>query len=323
MKKNVLLLETVASEADSLLREHTVVHEAFQDTNPPDIASSAAIHAVVTRGKGQVNRELMDACPGLEVVARCGVGLDNVDVAEATKRGIRVINAPGSNSSTIAEHTLTLMLISVRNAWNSVERVKAGDWSWRNQYGGDELRGKTVGILGMGNIGCRVAKLGDAFGMKVIYWDKFPVESAFESCSIDDVLKRADVVTVHVPLLDETRNLIGEKQFDLMKPGAYLINTARGPIIDEPALLQALNGGKIAGFASDVLAVEPPGSDHPLVNHPKTLITPHTGSLTATTYRNMCVSTVQNVIAILNGSKPDPKSVFNREGLGGSQNSSS
>lgn len=315
MKKNVLLLETVASEADTLLRENTNVHEAFKGSNPVEIAKSATIHAIVTRGKGNVNLELIDACTELEVIARCGVGLDNVDVNEATKRGIKVINAPGSNSSTVAEHALTLMLTGIRNTWNSVERVKAGDWHWRNQYSGDELRGKTLGILGMGNIGQRVAKLADAFGMNVIYWDKFPVQSEYKSCSMEDVLKQADVVTIHVPLLDETKHLVGEEQLNLMKPNAWLINTARGPIIDETALVEALENEKISGFASDVLAVEPPDSDHPLLNHPKTLITPHTASLTATTYRNMCVSTVQNTIAILDGSQPDPKSVFNRDAL--------
>lgn len=203
----------------------------------------------------------------------------------------------------------------VRNSWMSADRVKAGDWSWRNQYTGDELRGKTLGILGMGNIGKRVAKLGDAFGMEIIYWDKFPVESPYESDSMNNVLKRADVVTVHVPLFDETRNLIGKEQLHLMNPFAYLINTARGAIVDEIALLQALNDGEIAGFASDVLANEPPDADHPLINHPKTLITPHSGSLTATTYRNMCVSTVKNVIAVLNGLQPEPGSVFNRNDL--------
>ncbi len=315
MKKNVLLLETVAKEADIILRKNTIVHEAFQPMNPIEIAKSTTIHAVVTRGKGQVNRELMDACPNLEVIARCGVGLDNVNADEATKRRIKVINAPGSNSSTMAEHALTLMLIGVRSAWSSVERVKDGDWSWRNQYSGDELRGKTIGILGMGNIGQRVAKLADAFGMEVIYWDKFPVQSEYESCSMENVLERSDVVTLHVPLLDETKHLIGEKQLNLMKPDAWLINTARGPIINETALLKALDSENISGFAADVLSVEPPDSNHPLVNHPKTLITPHTGSLTATTYRNMCVSTVQNVIAILSGSAPEPKSVFNSDEL--------
>lgn len=315
MKKNVLLLETVALEADKLLRKNTTVHEALQGVNPVEVAKNTTIHAIVTRGKGNVNRELIDVCNELEVVARCGVGLDNVDVDEATKRGVKVINAPGSNSSTVAEHALTLMLMGIRNTWKSVERVKDGDWNWRNQYSGDELRGKTLGILGMGNIGQRVAKLADAFGMKIIYWDKFPVQSEYESCSIEDVFKQADVVSIHVPLLDETKHLVGEEQLNLMKPTAWLINTARGPIIDEKALLNALENEKISGFASDVLAEEPPDSDYPLLNHPKTLITPHTASLTATTYRNMCVSTVQNAIAILNGSKPDPKSVFNRDEL--------
>lgn len=315
MKKNVLLLESIATEADILLKNKTDVYEAFHGLNPLEIANKTTIHAVVTRGKGQVNYELINACPQLEVIARCGVGLDNVDIDEATKRNIKVINAPGSNSSTIAEHTITLILMCVRNVWNSVERVKTGDWNWRNQYNGDEIRGKTLGILGLGNIGKRVAKLAEVFGMKVIYWDKVQTASAYNFYPIDEVLKMADVVTIHVPLLKETENLIGEKKINLMKPQAYLINTARGPIIDEKALLKALDNSKIAGFASDVLAVEPPEADHPLIKHPKTLITPHTGSLTATTYRNMCVITVENVIAILNGSQPDMQSVFNRDEL--------
>lgn len=314
--KNVLLLETVADEADSILRKNANVIEAFPGSDTVQIASGQPVHAIVTRGKGQVNRKLMDACKGLEVAARCGVGLDNIDVDEATNRGIRVINAPGSNSSTIAEHTLTLMLMSLRNAWNSVERVKAGKWSWRNQYAGDELRGKTVGILGMGNIGQRVAKLADAFGMTVIYWDKFATIPGYESLEMDRVLRRADVVTIHVPLLKDTEKLIGERELNLMQPHAVLINTARGPIIDEAALINALQENLIAGFASDVLAVEPPDDDHPLLNHANTLITPHTGSLTSTTYRNMCVTTVENVIAILSRRKPDPASVFNRRQLG-------
>lgn len=315
MKKNVLLLETIAPEADDLLRDQTHVIEAFQGINPIEKAKNIQIHAVVTRGKGRVNRQLLEACPDLEVVARCGVGLDNVDVATATDRNIKVINSPGSNSSTIAEHALTLMLMCVRNAWVSADRVKAGEWSWRNQYTGDELRGKTLGILGMGNIGKRVAKLGDAFGMKILYWDKFPVESPYESDSMNNVLKKADVITIHVPLFEETRNLIGKEQLCLMKSSAYLINTARGAIVDEYALLEALNNGEITGFAADVLADEPPVADHPLINHSKTVITPHSGSLTATTYRYMCVSTVKNVIAVLNGSQPEPASVFNREEL--------
>lgn len=134
---------------------------------------------------------------------------------------------------------------------------------------------------------------------------------------MEDVLKQADLVTVHVPLVEETKHLVGEEQLKLMKPTAWLINTARGPIIDEKALVDALENEKISGFASDVLAVEPPESKHPLLKHPKTLITPHTASLTATTYRNMCMSAVQNTLAVLDGSSPDPESVFNRGALDG------
>lgn len=313
--KTVLLLETIDVEADILLRENCKVIEAFPGSDVISIAQKSSFQAIITRGKGKVNRELMNTCPDLVTVARCGVGLDNVDVAEASSRNIRVINAPGSNSDTIAEHTLTLMLMSLRNVWKSAERVKAGDWAWRNHYSGDELRGKTLGILGMGNIGQRVARLAVAFGMSVIYWDKFPVKSTFKSFSMEEVLRRADIVTIHVPLLDGTENLIGKKELSLMQPHAFLINAARGAIVDEEALIEALNQDVIAGFAADVLANEPPAEHHPLVNHPKTLITPHTGSLTKTTYREMCVYTVENVIAVLSGKNPDPQSVFNKDSL--------
>lgn len=314
MKKNVLLLETIATEADERLRSQTNVLEAFGDVNVPNLAGKQPVHAVVTRGKGRVNRELMQACPDLEVITRCGVGLDNVDVEEATRRKIHVVNAPGANSDTIAEHTLTLMLMLVRNAWRSAERVRSGRWEWRNQYTGDEIRGKTLGILGMGNIGRRVAKLADAFGMQVIFWDKFPVESTYRSVEFDELLRTSDILTTHIPLMEATANMLGAREFELMKPGAFLINTARGGLINERDLLDALDSGSLAGFAADVLAVEPP-VHHPLTSHPNTLITPHSGSLTTATYRYMCVSTVENTLKILSGGQPDPSSVFNGKNL--------
>ncbi len=313
MKKNVLLLETIAGEADRILRENTEVIDAFNVENPVDVTGDHDIHAIVTRGKGQVNRKLMDSCPDLAAIARCGVGLDNVDLQEAASRKIKVIHAPGSNSATIAEHTLALMLMLLRNIYHSVERVKAGQWNWRNRYKGDELSGKTLGILGMGNIGQRVARLADAFGMEIIYWDKYPVQSPFTSLPFHEVLQKADVVTLHVPLLKETENMIGADEIGLMQPHACLINTARGGLIDQGALTKALDSESIAGFAADVLAEEPPGENEPLPVHPKSLITPHTGSLTTTTYRNMCLSTVKNLISVLNNRKPDPNSVFNQK----------
>lgn len=316
MKKSVLLLETLAEEAFQLLQEKASVYTAYGNTPLEEILNTQQIHAVITRGKGQVNKELMDACPHLQIAARCGVGLDNVDVKEATVRGIKVTNAPGSNAGTIAEHTLTLMLLLMRNVYQSVSKVKEGQWNWRSEYQGDELAGKTLGILGLGNIGKRVAKLAEAFGMKVIVWSRSANDSSYEFLSMEDVLRQADVVSLHLPLTEETRNLLGEQQLALLHPHALLINTARGGLIEQGALLKALNSQKLAGFGADVLAEEPPAREDPLLHHPNTLITPHVGSLTATTYRSMCLYTVKNVLAVLSGKKPDTSSFVNRKELG-------
>lgn len=320
MKKNVLLLETVADEAMELLNNAASAGEieiftAYGDKPLANILQENSIDGVITRGKGQGNKQLMEACPDLQVIARCGVGLDNVDVKEATARKIKVVNAPGSNSSTIAEHAITLMLMLQRNLYESARQVKAGNWDWRNQFVGDELHGKTLGVLGMGNIGKRVAKLGDAFSMNVVYWDKFPVQSDYQGLPLEEVLKVSDIITLHLPLFEDTKNLIGEKELAMMKRHAILVNTARGALVDQKALVDALNNGTIGGFGADVLVVEPPAQDEPLLSHPKTIITAHVGSLTATTYKNMCVSTVKNVLAILSGKAPQPESVFNRKEL--------
>lgn len=317
MKKNVLLLETIAGEADAKLRQHATVFEVYNGTAPLKITGEESVHAIITRGKGRVDRKLIETYPDLKVVARCGVGLDNIDVKEATKRNIKVVNAPGSNSDTMAEHTLALMLMLVRNTWKTVSEVKKNNWEFRNQYSGDEINGKTLGILGKGNIGSRVARLAKTFGMNVIFWNEFPTQTTSDSYSLEGVLKRSDIISIHLPLLEETRNLLSEKEIGMMKPGSFLVNTARGAIIDEDALLKALNQDKIAGFAADVLAVEPPRKDCQLLTHPKTVITPHTGSLTDTTYRNMCMETVANVLAILSGKEPDSSCVFNRKELTG------
>jgi D-3-phosphoglycerate dehydrogenase len=319
MKKNVLLLETVAEEAMQLLETASAegkidIFKAYE-SKLETILQENSIHGVITRGKGQGDKQLMVACPDLQVIARCGVGLDNVDVKEATARKIKVVNAPGSNSSTVAEHTLGLMLMLQRNLYEATRQVKEGNWGWRNQFVGDELHGKTLGILGMGNIGKRVAKLGDAFGMNIVYLKRDSVQSDFEGLSLEELLKTADIISLHLPLSGDTENLIGEKEMALMKEEAILINTARAQLIDQKALLNALNNGTIGGYGADIPAVQSSETDESLKIHPKTVITPHVASLTATTYRNMCVSTVKNVLAILAGNAPQPESIFNRKEL--------
>ncbi len=315
MKKNVLLLETITDEAFAVLRDSVNVFTGYDDASLKEVLDAQEIHAVIARGKGQVNKALMEACPALQVAARCGVGLDNVDVKEATARNIMVINAPGSNAATIAEHTLTLMLMLIRNMYVSVSQVKSGNWNWRNNYSGDELNGKTLGIMGMGNIGKRVARLGEAFGMNVLYWSRSAQDVPYTFTSMEEVLKQSDIVSLHLPFTPETGAIIQEKQLAMMKPGSFLINTARGALIDHEALVKALNENRIAGFGADVLPEEPPAEDSTIVNHPRSIITPHSGSLTASTYQQMCMSTVKNVIAVLTGQKPEPQSIFNAAGL--------
>lgn len=319
MKKNVLLLETIAEEAMMLLSasENIEIFTAFGDTSLNEILANHSINAVITRGKGQVNTELMDACPHLQVAARCGVGLDNVDVAGATARQIKVVNAPGSNAATIAEHTISLMLLLQRNMYRSINEVKAGNWNWRNKFEGDEVGGKKIGILGLGNIGKKVAKIADALGMNVSYWNRKPLDVPYEYSSLENILKTADIISIHLPFVPETNLLIGAEAFEMMKPNALIINTARGNIIDQDALYKALLNKKIAGFAADVLTQEPPERDMPLLDLPNVLVTAHVGSLTATTYTNMCVSTVKNVLAILEDREPQKECIFNRNDLNG------
>jgi D-3-phosphoglycerate dehydrogenase / 2-oxoglutarate reductase len=311
--QNVLLLETIADEALELLKQadNIQIFSAYGDMPLEKILAENAIHAVITRGKGQVNKALMEACPQLQVAARCGVGLDNVNVKEATLRKIKVVNAPGSNASTIAEHTLSLMLMLQRNLYQSINEVKSGNWEARSHFQGDELRGKTLGILGLGNIGKKVAKLADAFGMKVIYWNRSKAKNKYKFVSFEDILRKSDIISIHLPYVPETHHLIDEKAFSLMKSTVLLINTARGTIIDQDVLYKNLENKTIAGFGADVLSAEPPAPNDPLLTHPKALITAHVGSLTATTYTKMCVSTVYNVLAILSDKEPDVESIFN------------
>lgn len=312
MRKNVLLLESVADEALAVLQENVNVFTGYDEGSLKDVLSRVEVHAIITRGKKRIDKALMEACPLLQVAARCGVGLDNVDVTTASARKVRVINAPGSNAATIAEHALSLMLMLIRNLYASVNHVKQNDWDWRNQYAGDELNGKTLGILGMGNIGKRVAKLGEAFGMEVVYWSRSEQPLPHKYLPMEEVLKHSDVLSLHLPLDNGTDQIIGKKELALMKPQAFLINTARGALIDHAALLDALNAQTIAGFGADVLPDEPPVQNLALVQHARVICTPHSASLTASTYRRMCLLTVNNVVAVLAGREPEPNSVYNR-----------
>jgi len=313
---HILLLETIEEESFEWLSQDLNIQLYRAWEGMPSPADMKKMDAVITRGIGQVNLALYDACPNLKVAARCGVGLDNVDVKEATKRGIKVINAPGSNASTVAEHTISLMLTIQRNLFEALSEVKKGNWASRSNFKSDELSGKTLGILGLGNIGLKVANIASAFGMKVIYWSPSEKNVPYDLVDKETLFQRADIISLHLPSNEETNGMINKEVFNLMRPGAILINTARGPLVEKEALLNALDTGKLAGYAADVPFSPPPTADDALISHPKAFITAHVSSLTATTYKNMCLSTVKNVLAVLRGNTPSHGCIFNNSALG-------
>src|ERR1700730_5289794 len=224
---------------------------------------------LVVRSETKVTAELMDHATSLRVIGRAGVGGDNIDVPAATARGIVVMNAPDGNTITTAEHTIALLVALARQVPQANSSLKAGKWE-RKRFIGVELQGKTLGIIGLGRIGRAVATRAESFGMKIVAHD--PVvgpdqvrDLEIDLVSLDDVFARADFLTVHTPLTQETRGVVGKEAFAKMKRGVRVINCARGGLIDEKALVEAIKKGIVAGAALDVFELEPPPKDHPLL----------------------------------------------------------
>jgi phosphoglycerate dehydrogenase-like enzyme len=306
----ILLLESLHPDAEALLERCEPLVRA-DDPNGPQSPSSD-VHAILTRGRGRIADALMGSFPNLRAIARAGAGLDNLDTAAAARRNIPVIFAPGMNGRTVAEHTLALMLDLVRRITPWVKACTEGRWEDRARYQGGELAGLTLGILGYGSIGKRVAQLASAFEMKVVVAARsgVAVEYGYPILPLEELLSVADVVTLHLPLTKETKGILGAKQIARMKPTAYIVNTARGALIDPAALRSALLANRLGGFAADVLDVEPPAADDPLLRSPRVILTPHVASLTSATYREMCIFTAENVVAVLNGRAPAEESMF-------------
>ena len=302
MKPTVLFLESVDPEALALLSldTYTVVLPGVEP------AGYGQVQAIVTRGKGEVDRALIDRCPALRVIVRCGVGVNNIAVDYATTRGIQVLNVPGVNAATVAEHTLGLMLMLVRGMYRLVREVKEGNWDYRDTYAGRELRGLTLGIVGRGDIGQRVGGAAGALQMEVRYARRHRGDTAEDHLPLAELLAQSDVISLHVPLTEETRNLIDAAALSRMPSGSHLINTARGEIVDAEALLDAVESGHLAGYASDLL----PGTGEVhrrLVAHPHVLITPHAASLTTLTFREISERGVRHVVEYLGGTAIPPK----------------
>ena len=299
-KKNILLLESVSNEAYQLLDNAGKLLVAESPFSGEKWAVENDIHAIITRGLGKVDAALIEKCKGLKVIARCGVGLDNIDVRFANSRNIQVVNAPGSNAATVAEHTMALLLMLQRNMFHSAAAVRNGNWDFRKTYQGDEIRAKTIGIIGMGDIGQKVASLATSFGMKVIYHSNSEKKLPYPCLNLNDLLEQCDVLSLHLPLTDKTRKILDKEKIEKLKKGALIINTSRGEVIDQEALKDALIHGHLGGFAADVLEKEPPLMGDSLLSLENVLITPHSASLTALTFNEMCVITVKKALNILN-----------------------
>jgi len=259
----------------------------------------AGYDALVVRSETKVTAELMQAAPRLRVIGRAGVGVDNIDVPAATARGIVVMNAPDGNTITTAEHTIALLVALARNVPQASSSVKAAKWE-RKKFVGAELQGKTLGIIGLGRIGRAVAARARGFGMKIVAHDPFlALESAadldIESAAFNEVLARADFLTIHTPLTVETRGIIGREAFGKMKVGARLINCARGGLVDEAALYEALTSGRIAGAALDVFEQEPPPADHPLLALDQVVVTPHLGASTTEAQEGVALTVAEQM----------------------------
>ena len=263
--------------------------------------------ALVVRSETRVTGPVIEAGSKLRVVGRAGVGVDNIDVPAATRRGILVVNAPRGNIVAAAEHTIALLFALARWVPQADASVKRGEWT-RAKFTGTEIRGKTLGVVGLGNVGSEVAKRAHGLEMDVIAYDPVvSVERAelfnVDLVSLPELLERADFITVHVPLVESNRNLIGARELSRMKPAARLINAARGGIVDEVALADALESGRLAGAAFDVFVTEPPGESR-LLKIPTFIATPHIGASTAEAQVSVAFDVAEEVAAVLAGDLP-------------------
>ncbi|MEX2460954.1 MAG: phosphoglycerate dehydrogenase [Paenibacillaceae bacterium] len=259
--------------------------------------------ALLVRSQTKVTERIMEAGNNLKVIGRAGVGVDNIDLEAATKRGIVVINAPDGNTIATCELTFAMMMSAARQIPQAYKKTVSGEWD-RKTFVGVELRAKVLGIIGMGRIGSEVAKRAKVFGMEVIGYDPFLTEDRAEKMgvklgSVNEIAAQADFITVHTPLTPETRHIIGKDQFAIMKKGVRIINCARGGIVDEAALVDAINQGIVAGAAFDVFEEEPPAVDHPFLNHPQIIVTPHLGASTVEAQENVAIDVSEEVLHIL------------------------
>lgn len=319
MRKKVLVTRQLPQPAIDLLNQHFEVDLYTEDRVIP---RDELLHRVEDKDgllcllTDNINAELMDRAKNLKIIANYAVGYNNIDVNEATKRKIPVTNTPGVLTETTADLAFALILSIARRIVESDKFLREGKFTgWAPMlFLGNDVYGKTIGIIGFGRIGQAVAKRATGFDMKILYYDTAPVPTEVEQKynatykSLDELLKESDYISIHVPLVKETYHLISDREFSLMKPTAYLINTSRGPVVDEKALVRALKEKKIAGAALDVFENEP-AVEPELIHIPNTVLVPHIGSATIETRTKMALMAAENIIAVLVHNKIPPNIV--------------
>jgi D-3-phosphoglycerate dehydrogenase len=301
----ILVAEKIAGEGLALLEVHHEVEERLGLDHAGLVAAVPGFEALIVRSQLQVDREVIAAGAALRVVGRAGVGLDNIDVDAAKARGLIVLNAPDGNTIAAAEHTLALLLAVARRIPAADASTRAGEWA-RSRFAGLELHGRTLGIVGLGRIGLAVAQRAAAFGMHLLGYDPYVSPEVARARGIEprdlpNLLAAADVVTLHVPLGPETTHLLDAAAIATLKPGAIVLNVARGGIVDEAALAKALRDGRVGGAAIDVYEREPP-TGSPLLAAPNVVLTPHIAASTAEAQVAVGIEIARRVLAALEAS---------------------
>jgi D-3-phosphoglycerate dehydrogenase len=301
--KKIIITDSVDKKAVAILE-----NAGFEVTYKPGMkkdeieAVIGSYHGLIVRSDTKATADLIAKMDAMEVIGRAGAGVDNIDLAAATRKGIIVMNTPGGNTISTAEHAFTLMLSLCRNIAQADASIKGGKWD-RKSFKGTEVYGKTLGIFGLGKIGREVAVRAQAFGMHVLGYD--PVLSAdlatkmgITLADIDTIFRESDIITVHVPLDDKTRNLLRKETFAICKDGVKVINCARGGIVNEDDLLEALNSGKVSGAALDVFTKEPPDFASALIQHPTVITTPHLGASTEEAQEKVAIQIAEQIVEL-------------------------
>lgn len=303
-----VMTQAVCPEGMAMLQGKADVYVA--DNGDPNnyLDAMADCDALIVR-IAKCDASAIAGSPNLKVIGRTGVGYDSVDVAEATKRGIPVVITPGANNRSVAEHAVAMMFALSKNLVEAQNEMCAGNWKIRDAKKAFEVEGKTVGVIGLGAIGRETAKICQGCGMKIAGYDPFLPQEKIEAlgatyyADYEELLKVSDIVTIHVPLTEGTRNMIARPQLELMKKTAIIINCSRGGIINEEDLVQALKAGTIAGAGTDVYCSEPPKTDDPLLNCPNLIVSPHSAAQTREAVIKMAQMCVSGCLAVCRGEK--------------------